>query len=186
MLTPTRPGRRTAVGSRSTPIAAATIEIFIAGLETGALRQMTDNDVQDFGPTWSSDGEMLAFYRSDDALFEIYSMDLRDESVRQITDFGAYTGNPAFSPDGRNIAFSSNKDGRIYEIYVMDLATGDVRQLTRLSGFAADFIDFGTMPIRKCLAHKVVALVVWLAHAQAVCSTVTRIQSPWISRRTSL
>lgn len=93
-------------------------EIYIADLETGALRQKTDNDVQDFGPTWSSEGEMLAFYRGDDAFFEIYFMDLRDESVSQITDFAAYTGNPAFSPDGRSIAFSSNKDGRIYEIGV--------------------------------------------------------------------
>jgi TolB protein len=76
-------------------------------------RRLTATPADDTHPTWSSDGQQLAFERADD----IYAMNADGTGVHAITDGAASDRDPAWSPDGRLIA------------YVRRSPTTDVREL---------------------------------------------------------
>jgi TolB protein len=98
------------------------------------VTRLTDNNEAFYAdPTWSPDGEKIAFVSNRDAGNEIYSMDADDGSnVTRLTDDDANHLYPTWSPDGEKIALSSNREGgENYEIYDMDADDGsDVTRLT--------------------------------------------------------
>jgi Tol biopolymer transport system component len=98
------------------------------------VTMLTDNDVPlGSHPTWSPDGEKIAFVSFRDGDNEIYSMDADDGSdVTMLTEHEANHLYPTWSPDGEKIAFSSNREGgENFEIYEMDADDGsDVTRLT--------------------------------------------------------
>ena len=96
-------------------------------------RLTEDDDAFYADPTWSPDGEKIAFVSNKDNGNEIYSMNADDGSdVTRLTDDDANHLYPTWSPDGEKIAFSSNREGgENYEIYDMDADDGsDVTRLT--------------------------------------------------------
>jgi Tol biopolymer transport system component len=98
------------------------------------VTMLTDNDVPlGSRPTWSPDGEKIAFVSFRDGDNEIYSMNADDGSdVTMLTEHEANHLYPTWSPDGEKIAFSSNREGgENYEIYDMNADDGsDVTRLT--------------------------------------------------------
>jgi Tol biopolymer transport system component len=85
-------------------------------------------------PTWSPDGQQIAFASDRDGDYEIYVMDT-DPSTNdavKLTNNTAYDSEPAWSPNGEQLAFESDKDGD-YEIYVMDTdpSTKDTTRITK-------------------------------------------------------
>lgn len=72
-----------------------------------------------WSPSWSPDGESLAFAAPRGGGTQIYVVSLRTEEEVQLTDNGATNGRPAWSPDGARIAFHSNVDGAV-NVFVMD------------------------------------------------------------------
>jgi Tol biopolymer transport system component len=107
--------------------------------EGSDVTRLTDNNEAFYAdPTWSPDGEKIAFVSNRDAGNEIYSMNSDDGSdVTRLTDDDANHLYPSWSPDGEKIAFSSNREGdENYEIYAMN--SDDGSDVTRLTDDDAD------------------------------------------------
>ncbi len=94
-----------------------------------------DSPVDDSQPTFSPDGERIAF-RSEREGGGIFLMDPTGESVRRVSDFGF---DPSFSPDGREIAvgtvgfqFPMERSGR-GTLWAIDVRSGQKREIARPS-----------------------------------------------------
>lgn len=89
--------------------------------------------VVDYEPTWSPDGNRIAFVSNRNGALKVYTMRADGTELRQLTQGLAEDDAPAWSPDGASIAYVSTRDGDP-EIYVMRAdGTGNTR-LTRDPG----------------------------------------------------
>lgn len=95
---------------------------------TGVSR-LTDHEAADQNPSWSPDGNLIAFSSERTGAGDIYVMDAEGDDVRRVTDHPAYEGAPRFAPDGASILFEGERDGRA-EIYRVELETLRVERLT--------------------------------------------------------
>lgn len=100
-------------------------------------QQVTPNNANAFSPTWSADGERLAFSWAPLTNQDIFVVSLRDtalpiingDPLQRLTDVTTLDTMPAWSPDGEQIAFASDRYENT-EIYVMKADGSDVRRLT--------------------------------------------------------
>ncbi len=81
-------------------------------------------------PSWSPDGQRIAFQAWSDGNLDIYVLEIDSGDVRQLTDHPEPDWRPAWSPRGDAIAFTSRRAGSD-DIYVMAPDGEDVRNLTR-------------------------------------------------------
>lgn len=92
------------------------------GLDQTYLTGYTEN----YYPTWSPDGQKIAFVSVQDGNADIYVIDAQGEGepIRLTTD-PAWDADPSWSPDSQLIAFASNRDGGDgFQIYVMNAEDG--------------------------------------------------------------
>lgn len=82
----------------------------------------------DFYPSWSPDGEKIAFMSVRDGNGEIYVVNAEGFEVN-LTNHPAEDWNPAWSPDGQKILFMSDRDGN-REIYAMNADGSEPVNLT--------------------------------------------------------
>jgi Tol biopolymer transport system component len=92
---------------------------------------ITDLPTDQFHPTWSPDGSMIAFdVQSVGGDMEIAVMNADGSGVTSLTEGPGSDYLPSWSPDGSRIAFVSGRDGND-EIYVMNADGTDPVRLTR-------------------------------------------------------
>jgi len=86
-------------------------------------------------PTWSPDGQHVAFSGLVGGLNDLFVYDLSNDSLKRLTNDAFAELEPAWSPDGKQLAFATDRfttnltdlqAGRL-RIAIMDVATGDVR-----------------------------------------------------------
>ncbi len=96
-------GRRVAY----TQEAAGARQVFLLGLRTGQVRQLTASEKNVTDPQWAPDGERLAFVRET----AIWMVGADGSRPTLVTDHPAGNKAPRWSPDGRRIAFISRRRG---------------------------------------------------------------------------
>ncbi len=115
-------------------------DLFLFDLESGEVRQLTDDRHGDFQPAWSPDGSRIVFVsdrgpetdfeRLTYSKFQLASLDLASGHVEPLKLFGNVKHlNPQFSPDGRSLYFVSDRDG-FSDIYRVALETGEIERVT--------------------------------------------------------
>ena len=112
-----------------------TDEIYVMDADGGNQQRLTENRKNDWDPSWSPDGERIAFMsdrKGDLVNFEIYVMDADGQNEQRLTENRVDDGAPVWSPDSKRIAFYSDKDGNFEnsEIYVMDADGSNLQNLT--------------------------------------------------------
>ena len=104
-------------------------QIFLVESDGTGLVQLTNtgSGIVNGGPSWSPDGQRLAFTRSDgEGGYDIYIMNADGGNVSRRT-FEGYNFEPAWSPDGARIAFTRVEDGSA-GIFVIDASGPSVVQ----------------------------------------------------------
>jgi Tol biopolymer transport system component len=108
-------------------------------------------------PTWSPDGQFVAFSALKGGLSDIFLFDLETEELKKLTDDPYSDLYPTWSPDGRTIAFVTDRfssDLSIlnigdFQMALLNPATGDIQ---RIPGFlGAKNIDPQWSPDSKSL-----------------------------------
>jgi TolB protein len=104
-------------------------------VEPDGTGQSTLGEEPGYSPSWSTDGEMVAFecttrHGPDTFSEDIFVMNADGGDVRQITSGTAYDYNPTFSPDGETIAFVREAFGSGTDIFTIKLDGTALTQLT--------------------------------------------------------
>lgn len=118
-------------------------DLYLMNVQTGAVRQLTNDRYAQIQPTFSPDGRTIAFATDEtDATdferltFGPLKIATMDVATGRITVHRGFTRgkhiNPQFSPDGRSIYFVSDQDG-ISDVYRMDLATEQLFRITHVA-----------------------------------------------------
>jgi TolB protein len=102
------------------PFISDSAEIYVMNPNGTGLQQLTSNNTEERGPSWSPDGTRIVFIcRIGDgtggAAFEICVMNADGTGLVQLTDNSTFEGTPTFSPDGQRIVFS-----RLNQLFTMN------------------------------------------------------------------
>jgi Tol biopolymer transport system component len=103
-------------------------EIYTINPTGGMPLQLTNNERRDTDPSYSPDGQRIA-YTHTDGDSEIYTINASGGTSFQVTNNTTTDEFPSYSPDGQRIAFS-RWDGTDYEIYTVNAAGGGEFQVT--------------------------------------------------------
>ncbi len=84
------------------------LDLWAAAVDTGELRQLTDDAANDWDPAVGSDGRL--YWSSDrSGKYEIWTAESDGSSARQLTRDGEDAENPVPSPDGSVVVYSSTR-----------------------------------------------------------------------------
>ena len=97
--------------------------------EDGAKRALTPGLSRDGNPSFSSQGDRIAFQRDGD----IWIMDPDGSNEVNLTKTESYEGCPWFSGDGTRIAFDAIREEKS-DIFAIDADGSNLRRLTRGPG----------------------------------------------------
>ena len=98
-------------------------------LENGRLKRLTQDGAIDVSPSWSPDGQKIAFVSNRAGSPQIYIMNHEGGNVRRLTYDGGYNTSPAWSPKGDKIAYEKRVSGS-FQIYTIREDGSDSTPLT--------------------------------------------------------
>jgi hypothetical protein len=121
---------------------AAVGDIFTVNLETGDVKNVTNDAFGDFAPTYSPDGKSLVYLARVSGNDKLFQLDLATGKKTQIT-FGTHDDGGAEFVDADTIVFASTavdpnepldpevaRNGNIYNIWTLNLKNGELKQYT--------------------------------------------------------
>ncbi|HJS75725.1 MAG TPA: LpqB family beta-propeller domain-containing protein [Vicinamibacteria bacterium] len=74
-------------------------EIAVATVADGEVKLLTDNDIEDRAPAWSTTGERIAFVSRRDGRGNLWLVDPDGENLEDLTDYDEDEGDEARDPD---------------------------------------------------------------------------------------
>ena len=105
-------------------------DIYVMNGDGGDQVRLTINPARDYDPSWSPDGDRIAFVSNRErGIEQIYVMDSDGSNEMRLTNDATHQ-EPAWSPVGEKIAYVRNKGGR--QIWLMDADGGNQTQLTEV------------------------------------------------------
>jgi Tol biopolymer transport system component/DNA-binding winged helix-turn-helix (wHTH) protein len=105
--------------------------IFVMDLASGEVRQLT-KEVRDGSPTWSPDGETLAFVRTEQEARAIYKISVKGGEAQRLATLNGNSSQSDldWSPDGKYIAFAGISPSGGSPLYAFSIANHDMHTLT--------------------------------------------------------
>jgi TolB protein len=97
------------------------------------VRRIAGSDAQIYSPTWSPDGNKLAYVVSQDQGWQLIERDLETGRTRVLQTDQNLLVTPHYSPDGSKIAFANWLQGGL-EIQELNVGSNSVRRLTNSAG----------------------------------------------------
>ena len=95
--------------------------IFVMEADGQNPQRLTFDPGLNFAPSWSPDGNKIAFLSYRNGASRIYTMDINGQNVQRVTHHRRkFDAAPVWSPDGRWIAFMSGEDEGDWGLYVTD------------------------------------------------------------------
>lgn len=112
--------------------------IYEVDTERGTKTQVTTSKFCKYDPTWSPDGNSIAFISSDDGRPNLYVAKADGAEARSLIQFEGKVEQYDWSPDSQKIALSfltiESYEKHNAEIYVLDFDGSNLRQLTQSEG----------------------------------------------------
>jgi Tol biopolymer transport system component len=105
----------------------------VTGTGGGNATRVTGVDTDDGWPTWSPDGQRIAFESDRSGNWDIWAINLDGSGPTNLTNSVSLDRYPAWSPDGTRIAFTSDREGN-YDVWVMNADGSDPVNLTNTPG----------------------------------------------------
>ncbi len=104
-------------------------EIYVMEIDGSNQVRLTINPARDYDPSWSADGDRIAFVSNRNrGIEQIFVMDADGGNVTELTTQWTHQ-QPAWSPKAEKIAYVRNRGGR--QVWIMDADGGNQRRLTQ-------------------------------------------------------
>jgi hypothetical protein len=123
-------------------LSSAIGDIFIVNIESGEVRNLTNDQFGDYSPTWSPDGKSLIYLARISGNDKLFKWDLATGAKTQLT-FGTHDDGGAQFLDADTLVFPSTaldpnqpidpevaRNGNIYNLWTLSLKTKELRQFT--------------------------------------------------------
>src|SRR5918992_1743093 len=117
-------------------------DIFIVNIESGAVRNVTNDQFGDYAPTWTPDGKGLVYLARVSGNDKLFRLDLATGAKTQLT-FGTHDDGGAQFLDAETLVFPSTaldpnqpvdpevaRNGNIYNLWTLNLKTRELKQYT--------------------------------------------------------
>jgi serine/threonine protein kinase len=88
-------------------------ELWIVDVTSGQKKQITKKAVDAIQPSWSHQGNRIAYWSVPVSQRDIYTISSNGDQPIQITDDPYVDWNPVWSPDGKYLYFSSDRGGSV-------------------------------------------------------------------------
>ncbi|MBT8338255.1 MAG: S9 family peptidase, partial [Gemmatimonadetes bacterium] len=114
-------------------------EIYLADVDDGELRRITENGAPEGGVSWAPDGSTILFTAADDEEWmnrntKLWLLDPESGEHRLISGaFEGSPGNPTWTEDSQRILFSGQQ-GTDTNVFALDVASGAIEQVTDVEG----------------------------------------------------
>ncbi|HEU4402221.1 MAG TPA: hypothetical protein VFT43_08960, partial [Candidatus Polarisedimenticolia bacterium] len=111
------------------------VDIFTYNLETGEIRNLTQDEFYDSNPSWSPDGTQVLYNRRINAFEKIFMVDAADPSRKIQLTFGDSSDlQPSFSRDAKRVYYTSDAATGIFNLHSLNLESGEIRRATDVVG----------------------------------------------------
>jgi len=111
-------------------------DIFLMDVESGTVRNLTNDPRFDGGAVFSPDGQSLVYTSEVGAFHKLFRLELANPANRRQLTRGEWSDiDPVYTRDGKSIFFTSDRPAEgantgFENIYSLDLTTGEVRRHT--------------------------------------------------------
>lgn len=111
------------------------VDLFTYDLDSGEIKNVTQDEFYDGNPAWSPDGQQILYNRRINATEKIFMVDAADPSRKiQLTFGDSLDIQPSFSRDGKRVWYTSDSNGGIFNLCSLSLDTGEIRRYTDVVG----------------------------------------------------